>query len=392
MSGPKPAYKRRFARQRWAMLRQRLPEIIEMARSDRKQASWRKALAGWHERSAEQALRGLPVLHGQDDATIAALLQYTSVMTIQRYAELFLKGRPMAVCYVILQGCVRVTLRNLVQPRRMLPGAMLAGGAWLDDTKHINTATAEQPSVLLAIRAAEAKEDPRLTEVADAFRRVEGEAWKISLLRDFVPLFSDLPIARLRALAPIFNAMSVPRGQTIIAEGDQGNRVFVLVTGEVLAYRKGPNGEDMRLRTITDQSDFTYFGEVALFQKVLRTANVRSMDESVILYVDECDFATFRATVPNFEERVKALKAYDEAKQVAATRFVAHKSAANEAEKETAGRDNLRKAIRLVGTVASLGRDGDSLTSWVESLEPEAPVTVMPGRAQQQLTPALRRR
>eukprot|EP00966_Prymnesium_polylepis_P091150 2109759-Prymnesium_polylepis.1 len=281
---PRPAYKARFARQKWALLRKRLPEILEASRHEWRQTSWLKALAGWQERSAREALRGLPLLHRVSEKTLDALMQYTSVSTMARYSELYAKGRPMTCCYVMMQGCVSVSLRHGAQARSMLPGAVLAGGAWLDGTQHISGARAEQPSVLLIIRAAEAKLDPRLLQVADDFRKVEGDAWKVELLRDFVPLFSDLPIGRLRALAPIFHVMTVTKGDLIIAQGDQGNRVFVLVTGEVLAYRMTPSGGELKLKTINERSDFTYFGEVALFQKVLRTANVRANDSGVILY------------------------------------------------------------------------------------------------------------
>ena len=57
----------------------------------------------------------------------------------------------------------------------------------------------------------------------------------MALLRDYVPLFSDLHITRLRALAPIFTATTIPKDDVIIHEGDVGTKVFVLVTGEVRA-------------------------------------------------------------------------------------------------------------------------------------------------------------
>ena len=54
----------------------------------------------------------------------------------------------------------------------------------------------------------------------------------------------------------------MPKDEVIINEGEIGTKVYVLVTGEVLAYREDRDGAEIRLRTINDASDFTYFGEV----------------------------------------------------------------------------------------------------------------------------------
>ncbi|KAL1521293.1 hypothetical protein AB1Y20_020962 [Prymnesium parvum] len=406
----KPSYKRRFALRRWAMVRRRLQEILEMESSKR---TWRGALGDWHERSAEQALRGLQVLQGQDDQVVSALLEHTSVVTLMRYAELFARGRPMGTFYVVLQaarrggrrvegkgvvqlwgwrelGCVRTLLRKRDKPRRVLPGSILAGGAWLDEAIHITTATAEQPSVLLAIRVAKVKEDPRLAEVVERFKRVEGIAWKAQLLRDHVPLFSDLHISRLRMLAPIFTTAVVPRGEVIIREGEVGDKCYVLVTGEVLCYRYDSQGVEHRLRSITDSADCTYFGEMALHQHCVRTCYVRAAEESIILVIEKSNFEVFQSEIPEFEERIRALQAYDQAKRTASTEFLAVEAP----PAACSGSQHLRKVITRVQHANTLTRHSNlSLQNWVSSLAPAQPHTIVRSRGScQPLSPAARRR
>ncbi|KAL3919532.1 MAG: hypothetical protein SGPRY_005595 [Prymnesium sp.] len=97
----KPGYTRRFARKRWGSLSSKLRELVDMETSKK---NWREVLGDLHERGAEQALRALPVMRGQSEAIVAALLEHTSVVSLLRYSELYLQGRPISTFYVLLQA------------------------------------------------------------------------------------------------------------------------------------------------------------------------------------------------------------------------------------------------------------------------------------------------
>jgi len=71
-------------------------------------------------------------------------------------------------------------------------------------------------------------------------------------------------------------------GEVIITQGDSGNCMYVIQSGEVEVIRDN-NGKEVRL-AIRKEGDF--FGEMALFSKELRSATIRALGDTKILTVD----------------------------------------------------------------------------------------------------------
>jgi len=71
-------------------------------------------------------------------------------------------------------------------------------------------------------------------------------------------------------------------GEVIIKQGDAGNCMYVIQSGEVEVISDN-NGKEVRL-AIRKEGDF--FGEMALFSKELRSATIRALGDTRILTVD----------------------------------------------------------------------------------------------------------
>ena len=71
-------------------------------------------------------------------------------------------------------------------------------------------------------------------------------------------------------------------GEIIIKQGESGNCMYVIQSGEVEVLRYN-NGTQVRL-AIRKAGDF--FGEMALFSKEVRSATIRALGEARILTVD----------------------------------------------------------------------------------------------------------
>jgi CRP-like cAMP-binding protein len=71
-------------------------------------------------------------------------------------------------------------------------------------------------------------------------------------------------------------------GAVIIKQGDSGNCMYVIQSGEVEVIRDN-NGEEVRL-AIRKEGDF--FGEMALFSREVRSATIRALGDAKILTVD----------------------------------------------------------------------------------------------------------
>jgi CRP-like cAMP-binding protein len=71
-------------------------------------------------------------------------------------------------------------------------------------------------------------------------------------------------------------------GEVIIKQGDSGNCMYVIQSGEVEVIRDN-NGKEVRL-ALRKEGDF--FGEMALFSRELRSATIRALGDARILTVD----------------------------------------------------------------------------------------------------------
>ena len=75
-------------------------------------------------------------------------------------------------------------------------------------------------------------------------------------------------------------------GEVIFRQGETGDCMFVIQAGEVEALAES-DGKELRLRTM-GPNDF--FGEMALFEKDVRTATIRATKPTRVLTIDKKNF------------------------------------------------------------------------------------------------------
>lgn len=98
-----------------------------------------------------------------------------------------------------------------------------------------------------------------------------------------VALLAGLPGDRLNELAGRLRREEVHAGGRVIAEGEEGDRFYVVLSGMLQVTQSGRGA-----RRVLRPGD--YFGEVALAMGVPRTASVRALTPAVVA---SCDAATF---------------------------------------------------------------------------------------------------
>ena len=76
-------------------------------------------------------------------------------------------------------------------------------------------------------------------------------------------------------------------GEVIICEGDEGNCMFVIQEGKVEVLIAGENDKEIRLG-IRGEGEF--FGEMAIFDRDVRSATVRALGDTRVLTVDKKNF------------------------------------------------------------------------------------------------------
>jgi len=75
-------------------------------------------------------------------------------------------------------------------------------------------------------------------------------------------------------------------GEIICREGDEGNSMFVIQSG-IVEVSKNLNGGEIVLRTMKKGE---VFGEIALFDRMARSATVKALGEAIVLRVDKQGF------------------------------------------------------------------------------------------------------
>ena len=75
-------------------------------------------------------------------------------------------------------------------------------------------------------------------------------------------------------------------GEIICREGDEGKSMFVIQSGSV-EVSKNLNGGEIVLRTMKKGE---IFGEIALFDRMARSATVKALGEAIVLRVDKQGF------------------------------------------------------------------------------------------------------
>jgi CRP-like cAMP-binding protein len=101
-----------------------------------------------------------------------------------------------------------------------------------------------------------------------------------------VSLFAHLKKRDLRRLAARSGDRRYRTGEVIIEEGVRGDRLFVIVSGEV-AVIKGLGTSNPQ--TLHRLGSAAYFGEMALLDDLIRTASVVALRDTQVLYLDRWD-------------------------------------------------------------------------------------------------------
>ncbi|MBM4268226.1 MAG: cyclic nucleotide-binding domain-containing protein [Deltaproteobacteria bacterium] len=91
-------------------------------------------------------------------------------------------------------------------------------------------------------------------------------------------------------------------GENVFRQGDSGDLVYVIVTGEVEVPREEPDGSETLLATMGPGE---YFGEMALLSDAPRTATVRARTALEAIAMARADFTTLYAYFPNLRRNVE---------------------------------------------------------------------------------------
>jgi ATP-binding cassette subfamily B protein len=110
-----------------------------------------------------------------------------------------------------------------------------------------------------------------------------------------VPFFSELDGVMLAALASRLQTEHFTEGAIVFREGDPGDKLYIVVTGQVEVVTVGPTGAERRLATLR-RGD--YFGEIALLRDATRSATARARESTVLVSLDRAQVDRLLRSAP----------------------------------------------------------------------------------------------
>lgn len=117
-------------------------------------------------------------------------------------------------------------------------------------------------------------------------------------------IFAGIPEEKIGKVAALVKVQNFPADQQIMKEGESGNTLFILLSGEVevtksLVFRSGAttlDPLDKSLLRLTSKS-FPFFGEMSIFDKVsARNATVRTVVPCKFAVIDLADLVRLSET------------------------------------------------------------------------------------------------
>ncbi len=111
-------------------------------------------------------------------------------------------------------------------------------------------------------------------------------------------LFSNCTASELRKIRSSLDEVIVPKGKMLVEEGRIGQEFFIIVSGTATVRRKGK-----KIATLEPNS---HFGELALLDRLPRSASVVSETEMDLLVLSQRQFNTLLESVPTISRKLLA--------------------------------------------------------------------------------------
>ena len=113
-------------------------------------------------------------------------------------------------------------------------------------------------------------------------------------------IFEELPIEDIARFAEIVQEEDVPEGHMIFQEGEVGDRMFIIVSGEVLIRRRVDGGGDLKILLGKGEC----FGEMAILDGHPRSASVNVTREGKFLTIGRDEFMEILRVYPEISFKI----------------------------------------------------------------------------------------
>jgi energy-coupling factor transporter ATP-binding protein EcfA2 len=121
-----------------------------------------------------------------------------------------------------------------------------------------------------------------------------------------IPLLEGLDESLLNSIANRFVTEHHPAGSTLFEQGEPGDRLYVIVRGQVEVLR---HDDDNAERSVAVLGEGDFFGEIALLRQVPRTATLHTRTDCVLLSLARAEFLDLLDAAPDVRAHLERITA-----------------------------------------------------------------------------------
>ncbi|MDR1899213.1 MAG: GGDEF domain-containing protein [Treponema sp.] len=118
------------------------------------------------------------------------------------------------------------------------------------------------------------------------------------------PLFSNMSELEFNAVTAFLERLRVRKGATVFKEGDQGEDMFILLSGSLSAFKTQSDGTQ---RLMFDIKPGSFFGEMSIVAGETRSATITAREDASVMVLQGIDF--YRIVYEHPMIGIKMLKA-----------------------------------------------------------------------------------
>ena len=121
---------------------------------------------------------------------------------------------------------------------------------------------------------------------------------QITAALEHVPLFSRCSGRDLKAIARHVETITVDGGRDVVRQGDDGDALFILMSGSIEVVRDG--------EVVSTMHEGDYFGELALLDPAPRAATCTALEETELAAISVRMFRVLLREIPSLSAKLLA--------------------------------------------------------------------------------------
>ncbi len=239
------------------------------------------------------------------NATYDDLKPIAAMLTPRQYAAnevIIRQGDPGNEFFIIESGKCQVWQQegdaDPQQVQSLGVGQFFGEAALITNQPRNATVVADTPSVLLSLGRDDFETLIRHhIEFAQKLKLNLRHGW---ILRN-MPIFDEMSAFDLNVVISQLKAEKFQAGQLVIRQGDEGDKFYIIETGELSAFLE-TNGTSVELERLTAGD---YFGETALIYNQPRRASILALTDSMLYSLDRDAFVDLLENFQNMRQLVE---------------------------------------------------------------------------------------